>query len=167
MDELMLAIICDIIMSPSTDIPSDSFFFSTLIIWYLRAIRQFSDESIKDFTMYHFVNMENVDLNGNISYIYKDWNITFAEHELLSFYARRIRFLRDSSLSRVICINNMNQLTESFFESTCKDDTFIVLSEISPKQVCTHISPCILTCKFPKIHIHVIGKHAMHVYRHA
>ena len=83
------------------------------------------------------MNMECYDDNGNMcGFIYADWRISSVEHQLLLFYLRKIRSsANDSSLSRVLSINKMNQLSQTFFDSKTDDATIAILLQIPAKQV--------------------------------
>ena len=128
----------DDILSPSSSISPEVVHQFTL--WYLHVKKGYTIQSMKQFTTFHFANMESFDENGNISGLkYDNWDLTPMEYRLVQFYAKKIRSGQAINSSRVVFVNGMHQLTESFFER-CEDGTFTVLQQIPAKQVRTLIN---------------------------
>ena len=151
----------DDILSPSSSISPK--LVRHLTLWYLHVKTSFSIQSIKEFTTFHFANMESFDENGNIyAFQYNNWLLTPMEYRLLQFYAKKIRSGQDINSSRVVFVNGMHQLTESFFDR-CEDGAFTVLQQIPAKQVCFN-----RLFILEHIHIfHILAQNHKHMFMHA
>ena len=119
---LILSIHQNVLLTSATGIPAN--FVVLLIMWYFHVVKGYSLDSIKQFTMFHFVNM---DINGNETYS-NYWALSCLEYQLLSLYSRKFRIGLETE-SQVLSITGMNQMTPVFFESRDVETTTIIAPE--------------------------------------
>ena len=82
---LILSIQQNVLLTSATGIPAN--FVVLLVVWYFHVFKGYSLDSIKNFTMFHFLNM---DINGNEAYS-QYWTLSCLEYQLLSLSSRNFR----------------------------------------------------------------------------